>query len=345
MMRLIITFIVLVFCTGCGRVSEAPYFYPTSDVVKAGVDSSYQPVTISSYDENGQMYESTYTESPKRIIAVWQNSIETLIALGEGDRIVAGIGIPDVKYVRPEYRDAYNKIPYTSLENLDLETILMMKADLMVGWRSTFTPKTLQTTEFWNRRGVHTYIAASSIGGKGKTQTIETEYQYIRDLGKIFHKETVAEGLISDMEGMINTTIERTQSEKEPRVAFIELQGKSLRLYGKRTLAGDIGARLHAEVMDTGNSLISMEDLITMNPDVIFLIVSDGSYSEADMHMAYIRNQPSLQRLQAIRNGRIYFLPLLAVYSPGIRLSDGITIVSHGLYPSLYPEGVPDYLH
>ena len=36
---------------------------------------------------------------------------------------------------------------------------------------------------------------------------------------------------------------------------------------------------------------------------------------------------------------------LLAVYSPGIRLSDGIDIVSHGLYPNLYPEGVPDLIH
>ena len=45
------------------------------------------------------------------------------------------------------------------------------------------------------------------------------------------------------------------------------------------------------------------------------------------------------------RNKRVHFLPLLAVYSPGIRLSDGIDIVSHGLYPNLYPEGVPDLIH
>ena len=47
---------------------------------------------------------------------MWQNSIETIIALGEGDRIVAGIGIPDRKYVRPEYREAYDKIPVQGYE-------------------------------------------------------------------------------------------------------------------------------------------------------------------------------------------------------------------------------------
>ena len=343
MKRCILLWVLLLLCAGCGESING-------DAV-ASVDSTtvlntnYTRVTIRSYNEKGQFYDAIYTKEPRRIVAVWQNSIETLIALGEGKKIVAGIGIPDVKYVRPEYRVAYENIPYKSLENLDLETILMMKADFMVGWWSTFTPKTLQTAEFWHRRGVHTYIAASSFGDIPETQTIETEYQYIRDLGSIFHKELIAESLIHDMEYMITHTVENTASETPPTVAFVELQGKMLRLYGIHTLAGNIGIRLHAHVMDLDSSLISMEDLIRVNPDVIFLIVSDGSYRDADAQMSYLIKQPSLQGLQAIRNHRVHFLPLLAVYSPGIRLSDGITIISHGLYPHVYPEGVPDYLH
>ena len=60
---------------------------------------------------------------------------------------------------------------------------------------------------------------------------------------------------------------------------------------------------------------------------------------------AYVLTQPGLQGVNALRNKRVHFLPLLAVYSPGIRLLDGIDIVSHGLYPNLYPEGVPDLIH
>ena len=102
---------------------------------------------------------------------------------------------------------------------------------------------------------------------------------------------------------------------------------------------------MHANVIDTDTPSISMEDVVEENPDVIFLIVSDGEYSQADVIMNYVLTQPGLQGVNALRNKRVHFLPLLAVYSPGIRLSDGIGIVSHGLYPNLYPEGVPDLIH
>lgn len=88
------------------------------------------------------------SQPPQRVVAVWQNSIETLLALGVGDRLEAAIGVPDEKYISPAYREAYRKVPYKSLRDLDLETILMMKPDLVVGWFSTFQPKVLRSTGF-----------------------------------------------------------------------------------------------------------------------------------------------------------------------------------------------------
>ena len=126
---------------------------------------------------------------------------------------------------------------------------------------------------------------------------------------------------------------------------LVELKDKHFRLYRHKTLEGNIGDSSQADVIDTETPTISMEDVIEQNPDVIFLIVSDGEYSQADVIMNYVLTQPGLQGVNALRNKRVHFLPLLAVYSPGIRLSDGIDIVSHGLYPNLYSEGVPDLIH
>lgn len=107
-----------------------------------GESGSYEavhyPVDITNINSKGEEEVQTFKEPPKRVVAVWQNSIETLLALGVGDRIVAGMGIPSEKYILPEYRADYEKIPYTSLENLDMETIMMMKPDFIVGWYSTF---------------------------------------------------------------------------------------------------------------------------------------------------------------------------------------------------------------
>lgn len=254
------------------------------------------------------------------------------------------MGIPNRKYVRPEYREAYDKIPYKDMQYFNLESVLMMKPDLLVGWRSTFTNKGLRPPAFWKPRNANVYIAESSLGAQSAL-TMDMEYKYIRDLGRIFHRNVEAERLISDMQQSVNYTVAQTAHEKPPKALFVELEGKNFRLYGHKTLAGNIGDTLHADVIDTDTPSISMEDVVEQNPDVIFLIVSDGEYSQADTIMNYVLQQPALQGVNALRNKRVYFLPLLAVYSPGIRLSDGIDIVSHGLYPNLYPEGVPDLIH
>ena len=340
MIRFSVLILCLLICVGCG-----PQQVTVEDHQSTPAHIELQPpVTIESFVRRGEPFESTYTAVPERVVAMWQNSIETIIALGEGDRIVAGMGIPDRKYVRPEYREAYDKIPYKDLKYANLESVLMMKPDLLVGWKSTFTNKMLQTPTFWQARQANVYIAESSLGAQSAL-TMDMEYKYIRDLGRIFNRNMEAERLIQEMQQSVVYTVAQTVHEKPPKALFIEVQGKHFRLYGHKTLAGNIGASLHADVIDTETPSISMEDVVEQNPDVIFLIVSDGEYSQADVIMNYVLTQPGLQGVNALRNKRVHFLPLLAVYSPGIRLLDGIDIVSHGLYPNLYPEGVPDLIH
>ena len=340
MIRFSVLILCLLICVGCG-----PQQVTVEDHQSTPAHIKLQPpVTIESFVRRGETFESTYTAVPERVVAMWQNSIETIIALGEGDRIVAGMGIPDRKYVRPEYRAAYDKIPYKDLKYANLESVLMMKPDLLVGWKSTFTNKMLQTPTFWQARQANVYIAESSLGAQSAL-TMDMEYKYIRDLGRIFNRNMEAERLIQEMQQSVAYTVAQTAHEKPPKALFIEVEGKHFRLYGHKTLAGNIGDSLHADVIDTETPSISMEDVVEQNPDVIFLIVSDGEYSQADVIMNYVLTQPGLQGVNALRNKRVHFLPLLAVYSPGIRLSDGIDIVSHGLYPNLYPEGVPDLIH
>ena len=340
MIRFSVLILCLLICVGCG-----PQQVTVEDHQSTPAHIELQPpVTIESFVRRGEPFESTYTAVPERVVAMWQNSIETIIALGEGDRIVAGMGIPDRKYVRPEYREAYDKIPYKDLKYANLESVLMMKPDLLVGWKSTFTNKMLQTPTFWQARQANVYIAESSLGAQSAI-TMDMAYKYIRDLGRIFNRNMEAERLIQEMQQSVAYTVAQTANEKSPKALFIEVEGKHFRLYGHKTLAGNIGDSLHADVIDTETPSISMEDVVEQNPDVIFLIVSDGEYSQADVIMNYVLMQPGLQGVNALRNKRVHFLPLLAVYSPGIRLSDGIDIVSHGLYPNLYPEGVPDLIH
>ena len=301
-------------------------------------DEGYAPVTIENIDEKGAPRSEVYDAPPQRVVAVWQNSIETLLALGVGDRIVAGMGVPDARYIRPEYRAAYEAIPYTSLENLDVETILMMQPDLIVGWSSTFSSKVLRGTDFWAGRGVHTYIAPSSAHGN-RNKTIAQECQDIEKLGRIFGREERAEELVGAMQNEIAYVAEKTaHMERRPRALVIELLGKEIRSYGADTLAGDMMRALGVDHLAAEGQSLSMEELITLAPDAIFVVVIEDDYGNEDAILARLYENPALQDLMCVQQRRIYPIPLYAVYSAGTRTYDGITIFAHGLYPQIYGE-------
>ena len=207
-MKKLLTGVLLGVClllTGCERniftlpVKENPEaLLRFNQPAEYAYNPAHYPVTIENYNTQGEPEKMTYTKPPERVVAVWQNSIETLLALGVGDRIIAGNGVPDKKFFRKEYQEQYRKIPYTGLQLLDLETTMMLKPDLLVGWHSTFMPKVLRTTEFWHKRGVNTFIARSSMID-AKPRTLANEYKDILDLGKIFDKNERAQQLVGQM--------------------------------------------------------------------------------------------------------------------------------------------------
>ena len=220
-------------------------------------DSVHYPVTVETLNSHGEMREETFQKPPKRVVCIWQNSIENLLALGVGDRIVAAMGLPDGSYLRPEYRDTYAKIPYTSMENLDMETVMLQDPDLIVGWASSFEKKTLRGTDFWEGRGVGTYIAPGS-SSKIQVHTIDYEYQDILNLGKIFDREEKAQELVSKMQDEIERAEGKAQKMgHHPRGLIIEYLGKDITVYGERSLAGNILTSMGGELLGVGMRTIS----------------------------------------------------------------------------------------
>ena len=95
---------------------------------------------------------------------------------------------------------------------------------------------------------------------------------------------------------------------------------------------------LGAEHLAADGHSLSMEEIITLDPDAIFLIVIEEDYGTEDAILARLYENPALHSLSCVQQRRIYTVPLYAVYSAGIRAYDGITIFAHGLYPEIYGE-------
>ena len=334
-----------IILTGCTRdilslpVKENPEALVRFNTpVKYAYNPAHYPVTIENYNTKGEIEKQTFTKPPERVVAIWQNSIENLLALGVGDRIIAGNGVPDKKFFLPEYQEQYSKIPYTGLQLLDLETTMMLKPDLIVGWHSTFAPKVIRPTDFWHQRNVNTFIARSSIIGSNK-RTLKNEYQDILDLGKIFDKNERAQQLVGQMQQEVQFATSQTAAfSKRPRALIIEFLGKDVNVYGEKSLAGDIVHELHGELLAPKDHSIGIEQIVDLDPDVIFVVVIESYYGHEQDMVERVTKQKALKNLRCVKNGRVLPLPLYAIYSSGVRTYDGIKIIASGLYPDLYKE-------
>lgn len=330
----------LIFLSGCAPVvKENGKTMPRIDgEAKIEWNREKYPLAVEILNSHGEKERQVFYSPPKRVAAVWQNSIETLLALGVGDRIIAGMGVPDRKYIREEYQAGYEAIPYKSLENLDPETIMMMRPDFIAGWSSTFTDKVLRSTEFWNERGVHTYISQNSDPAN-RNRTIENEYADILNLGKIFDREEKAESLVKEMKDEISRAAGQANlTGKHSRGLIIEFMGSNISVYGEKTLAGDILRRMSGELLAPGQQQISKEQIIEMDPDAIFVVLIEEDYDYPGQKLDMLYHEQALRDVRCIREKRVYPLPLYSVYSSGIRTLDGIRYIGKGLYPDLYKE-------
>ena len=303
------------------------YMSTTKETIKTSSRIVHQ-LTSDGTDE-----DVVYEGESYRIIAAWQNSVETLLALGVGDRIIGAIGVPDSKYISKEYQEEYKKIPYKSMDMPDIESVLLWEPDLIVGWYTTFQNDRLKSTDFWMSRGVHAYIASSSA--ESSLATVEGEYQYILDLGDVVNRKEKAEEIVHRIQKYVKAAKEYGETHPtQDTVMIMEPAGRQFGVYDDDTLGGkmieEIGGNLLGDVGET----INIEELIDLNPSVIFVVLQEDDYEHQDEIIQRLYDNLALQHVDAIRNHRVYGIPLFMVYSAGVRIYDGLDIMIRGLYPN-----------
>jgi iron complex transport system substrate-binding protein len=96
----------------------------------------HYPVTITNYNFAKEPVTMTFYKAPERVVAVYQNSIETLLALGLEDRIVAAAGLDHV--VKPEFAGAFARVNYLGDSAPSKEQVIMLHPDFILSWYSIF---------------------------------------------------------------------------------------------------------------------------------------------------------------------------------------------------------------
>lgn len=287
---------------------------------------------IQTYNSNKELTTVSVTEIPARVIANRINCEETLIALGVESRIVAA-NMQNTDWNKaylPEYKQAAQELNAVTYKNLTFEEALALNPDCIIGWRSTFSTKNLGTTDFWNARGVVTYISATSNQVK-KYAGIKDECQYILDMGRIFRKEEQAQEIVSQINQYVVDIQNQVAYRYKPSVMVIEFQGPIIVNYGIEWLVGDMVSQLGGRLLQESGRL-DYESLISANPDVIFVVYFN---TEADANIQKVINDPKFNSLKAVREQRVYPIRLDYMYTTAVRTVNGLEILKSGMYPDL----------
>ena len=88
-----------------------------ADKTQADAQDSHYPLTISTYNYALEPVEYTFEKAPERVITFWSNSLETMLALGLGDRIVCAVGMNE-EDVLPELKPELEKMKNTEYLSL-----------------------------------------------------------------------------------------------------------------------------------------------------------------------------------------------------------------------------------
>ena len=334
----------LVYSPGVRLLESFDFFinnlYPdlVSKEDKNSSDSkSYYPVTITNYNYNGEEVTTTYEKCPEKVLAVYQGSIETMIALGLEDKVIASYGLDNE--VKDIWKDGLSKMHYDeSVFAPDKETVVAMNPDMIFSWGSIFSDKKLGDVTEWNERGINCYINTNTRRGS-TPKTIQNECDDLINIGKIFNVEEKAEKLVKEMQDEISKALKAAEGKKPQKVAVVELGKDNIRNYDQSSLAGDMVKQLGAELILPETSSMSKEELIAENPEKIFVVFMsrDTDIEETGKkHVEMITKDPALQSLQAVQNNNVYPIMLGDMYASTVRTIDGIKTFSQGLYPELY---------
>lgn len=302
--------------------------------VAAFAEESSYPVTISTYDYEGNALETTYEKAPEKVICVYQGTIETMIALGLEDHVIASYGLDNP--VKAEWEEGLSKMNYNEdVFAPDKETVTMLEPDLIFSWGSLFSEKNLGDMPEWIANGANTYIS-SNTARNGGNRTLENEYIDLINIGKIFGVEDKAQAIVDEMKNEIANALAQTEGQESPTVAVIEFMGDSIWNYGASSLGGDMVTALGGTLVSPDGSELGKEDLVALDPDVIFVVYMAKTETVEAEKMAMVMEDPAFADLSAVKNGRVHTIMLGDMYASTVRSIDGIRAFAAGMYPELY---------
>ncbi len=299
-----------------------------------GLRTEY-PLTMTTYGPDGQEYSMVFEKAPEKVVAVYQGCIETLLALGLEDHIVATAGLDNE--VPDNLKAAFSSTNYLDEFTPSKETVTMLEPDMIFSWSSYFREDTLGSPDEWIGSGTNVYINTNTAVS---SDSLENEFDDILNIGKIFDVQDRAQAIVDEMKNTISTVKELAAEQSDsPSVLVIENLNGTFTNYGASSIAGDMVTQLGGTLANPDAPTLGEEDIIAADPDVIFVVympyAGDDPETVKQEHLDNILADDTFASLSAVQDSRVVPIMLSEIYASATRTQDGIEIIAQGLYPDL----------
>jgi iron complex transport system substrate-binding protein len=270
-------------------------------------------------DQSGRVVK--LVKIPQRIISLAPGNTEILYALGLEDTLV---GVTDYCNYPPAAKE---KPRVGGFSTPDLEKVVAASPDLVLA-TSMHQKKVIPRLEEMG-------IPVVTLDPKTLDEILES----ISLVGKVTGKEKEASVVIEGMRTKIKSVTGKTEGllqAQKPKVLYITWHNP-LMAAGQGTIQDELiekagGVNIAHGL--TGQASISLEAVVTANPQIIIAGVGMGDGGDAPLQFA--RTEPRLTNTDAVRNNKIYAVDVDLAGRYGPRVTDALEQFAGFIHPELF---------
>jgi len=283
------------------------------------------PLTIK--DSNG--HEMTIDKKPEKIVSLTLGTDEILLELVGKDRIAALSELATDEGLSNVTKEAEG---FTLLAAKDTEKIISLQPDLVfvANWTDANIVQQLRDA------GINVYAFKTA-------ENISEQKKVIEELAYVTGEVEKGKEIIAQMDSKLKYVEEKVKNLKEEEKLKALSCDSFFYTYGKNTTFDDLASyagviNLASELGMEGWVQISKEKIIELNPDV--LILPSWSYEGFDADEFYndIKNDKSLQSVNAVKNNRIFSLKESHTTALSQYIVLGVEDLAKAVYPELFKE-------
>jgi iron complex transport system substrate-binding protein len=243
----------------------------------------------------------------RRIVSLAPHLTELLFAAGAGDKVVGSVDYSN-------YPPAAKILPRIgSYAQLDLEAILALKPDLVVGWQSGNPPAAIDRLR---RLGLQVFI--------NQSDRIEDVARALEQLGRLAGSEAQADAASTAFRARLAALRSRYGGKPVVRT-FYQVWHQPLMTVGGHQVISDLlrvcgGENVFAQLAPLAPA-VTVEAVIAADPEAIVASGMDEARPE------WLEDWRRWQRMTAVRRDNLFFVPpdLMQRHTP--RLLDGAELL------------------